>query len=123
MGKNVVLTPDEAITVTELLLEDLNGLGLGKSAEDQRRLWRLAVKLDKAVGTSGLDGLGRLEIPMWVRKLLQQTFAPDQVAPKKKPAQVKKPTTRHSVSRPAAATNKKPPTKAATADFDPSFRR
>ena len=110
MGKNVILTPDEARTITELLLEDLDNLGKGESADEKRRLWRLVVKLDKAEGANSWAGLGSVELPVWVRKLLHQTFAPDQVAPKKTPATAHKPyTPPKGAKKPAAGKKTTPP--------------
>ena len=123
MGKNVILTPDEARTVTELLLDDLDKLGKGKSEEGQRRLWRLVVKLDKAEGTDSWAGLGSVELPVWVRKLLHQTFAPDQVEPKKTPAPAHKSYTPPTGAKKPAAGKKTPPPQDEREGLEPAPRR
>lgn len=84
-GKTVSLTAEEARVCLELLeLEFKRIQGTGEEAL-ARQTWRLAVKLDKAVGDTYTFTGPFSELPAWARAILHRTFVPEPPQPKPKP--------------------------------------
>lgn len=85
----VVLSREEARMVDEIVGQDLESIAQGLNPEERQRRFRFLVKLDKALGKDDRHGGPFYELPPWIREILHRTFAPPQVAPKKKPAPAK----------------------------------
>ncbi len=114
--ERLIITQPEAEILAGLLAGVLDELGRGTTDEYRGRLWRLALKLDQAVGQGAFLADMLMEPPPWVRAILYKTFLP-QPAPVKPPAPSRpprRPTGTAARARPrSAAPDRTPPAGAA----------